>query len=807
MQEAGIPLQENARLAELRALHLLDALPEERFDRITRIAQRLFQVPIALISLVDEHRQFFKSRQGLAATETPRRVSFCAHAILQDEIFLINNALEDPRFHDNPLVTGEPFIRFYAGFPLHGPHGHKIGSFCLIDQKPRQLDADQLATLRELGHWVQMELSVNAIDEVASRLQGEQAMIDEMHDLNIQLAATTRLQQAILNGSNFSLISADIDGNVVLFNAGAERMLGYCAEEMMGQSVAKLHLPEEMAQHAARLSAETGRLVMPGLDGFTVRARQGGVDEQEWTYVCKDGSHLPVMLSITALYDGNHEVSGYLGIAWDLTERKRIEHMKTEFISTVSHELRTPLTSIRGALGLLASGAVGPVAPRAQQMLDIAKNNCERLVRLINDILDIEKIESGNMRFDMNSQALQPLIAQAIGMTQGYATQYQVHLREVALPQDVQVVVDSDRFLQVLVNLLSNACKFSRPGGEVVVSTTLQGLRVRVAVQDQGAGIADEFRSRIFQKFAQSDSSDTRSKGGTGLGLNISKSIMEHMQGAIAFDSTPGVGSTFYIELPFQAAWQVPAQDGASILIVEDDADIAKLLSLMLGQGGWRCDIAADAATARRLLVQHSYRAMTLDLALPDEDGLSLLRWLRGHGALADLPVVVVSAQADVGLRSMQGSAVGVADWLAKPIDEQRLLSVLRKLIPVNQTEPPRVLHIDDDPDLVQVVAAMLEPNFTMVQARNLQQARQRLEGQHFDLILLDLGLPDGNGADLLGSLPALNLTTPVVIFSAQEADTGLLDKVRGALVKSRTSNEQLLATLHKLIERCFVAK
>ena len=809
MQEASIPFQEDARLAELRALHMLDSLPEERFDRITRIARRLFQVPIALVSLVDMSRQFFKSRQGLATSETSRRVSFCAHAILQKDIFLVPDALEDPRFHDNPLVTGEPFIRFYAGFPLIGPNGHAVGAFCLIDNHPRKLDAGELATLRELGHWAQIELNLSAIDEAAQRLQREQAMVDAMHDMNIQLAVTTRLQQAILNGSNFSIISTDMRGHVTLFNAGAERMLGYAAEEMLGQSVVRLHLSEEVNLRAAQQSVDSGNYVAPGFDVFTAKARRGETDEQEWTYVCKDGSTLPVMLSVTVLFDGNNEMSGFLGIAYDLTERKRIEHMKTEFISTVSHELRTPLTSIRGALGLLASGAVGPVAPRAQQMLDIAKNNCERLVRLINDILDIEKIESGNMRFEMNCQPLQPLLLQAIGMTQSFATQYHVQLREESPAAMVSAVVDADRMLQVLVNLLSNACKFSPAGSEVLVQMTLDAARgrVRVAVMDHGPGIADTFRARIFQKFAQSDSSDTRSKGGTGLGLNISKSIIERMGGSIDFDSTVGLGSTFFIELPYQIESPLVAQDAASILVCEDDADIARLLTLMLAQGGWRCDIAPDADSARQLLAQREYQAMTLDLSLPGEDGLSLLRWMRSRESSMNLPVVVVSAQADTGQHSIQGGAVGVADWLSKPIDELRLMSVLRKLMPGGVPGTPQVLHVDDDADLVKVVAAMLQPNFSVVHAKDLLQAKQCLQEQRFDLILLDLNLPDGSGGELLGSLPLLNLSTPTVIFSAQEVDYGLLEKVRGALVKSRTSNEQLLATLHNLIERCYPAK
>jgi PAS domain S-box-containing protein len=800
MLEPAIPQEEADRLAELVSLRLLDTLPEERFDRITRIAKRLFQVSIALVSLVDAERQFFKSRQGCEPTETPRNISFCGHAILQPDIFVVQNALADPRFVDNPLVTGAPYIRFYAGFPLQGPGGQRVGTLCLIDTEPRTLDAEQLETLRELGHWVEMEMNSARVDEKARQLEREGQILEQLKALNQQLADTTHLQQAILNGTEYGIISADLAGRIVLFNAGAEHMLGYSADEMIGQSPACFHVEAEIVARAEQLSAELGQLIEPGFATFVAKAKLGQPDEGEWTYVRKDGSKFPVRLSVTALFDQKQEVSGFVGIAYDLTALRRIEHMKHEFISTVSHELRTPLTSIRGSLGLLASGVVGVMPERAQVMIDIAKSNCERLVRLINDILDIEKIESGNMRFDMVRQALLPLVEQSISMTQAYSAQYQVQLRTAfQCDGNILALVDADRLLQVLVNLISNACKFSPAGGEVLLGVDLCPDWVRVSVKDQGPGISGEFRHRIFQKFAQNDSSDTRSKGGTGLGLNISKAIIERMNGRIGFVSEEGRGSEFFIELPYSVALAVPAGE-ADILICEDDPDIAHLLSLILQTGGYGSVVANDAATARRLLCERRFSAMTLDLALPGEDGLSLLRWMRAQPALQDFPVVVVSAKAEAGREEMQGGAVAVLDWMSKPIDEQRLLQVLRNSGAGEAGRVPRILHVDDDADVLKVVGAVLAADFDVVPAASLQQAREKLAQERFHLILLDLSLPDGNGAELLGSLPAPNQATPVVIFSAHEVEYGMLEKVRAALVKSKTSNEQLSQTLQKLM-------
>ncbi len=656
MEAPKLPPDEAERLAELHLLQVLDTSPEARFDRITELVQRLFQVPIVFVSLIAAERQWFKSRQGCDAPETSREISFCGHAILHKEIFLVPNALEDERFRDNPLVVGEPFIRFYAGFPLSGPSGMRIGTLCIIDQIPRELDQHQLLNLRDIGHWVETELAARLVEESARRMQ-------------------------------------------------------------------------------------------------------------------------------------------------------------REFISTVSHELRTPLTSIRGSLGLLVSGTVGPVPERAQSLLQIAKKNCERLVLLINDLLDSEKIESGNMRFDMVVQPLQPLIQQALSMTQAYADQYQVSLRSDCPETQVWVSVDSDRMLQVLINLISNACKFSLPGTEVLVQMRVQeDNRVRVAIIDHGPGIAVAFRSRIFQKFSQADSSDTRAKGGTGLGLSISQALIQHMHGEIGFATEIGQGSEFFFILPFQMMGRQTEASEASILICEDDLDVAKLIKMMLAEGGWQCDIAYNAVSARQLLQKEQYQAMTLDLGLPGEDGLSLLHWMRNQASLVDLPVVVVSAHleskhTDLSGSALSGTAFGVVDWLPKPIDAHRLMAAVHSAMHADIDEGACILHVDDDPEFLQMISQLLEPQFSLMGAVNLQQAREKLAQQRFQLILLDLHLPDGHGADLLGDLPEPNKFTPVVIFSAQDIDGKLLQKVCGSLVKSRISNEDLSAILHDFMKHRYHGK
>ncbi|MES2205419.1 MAG: response regulator [Pseudomonadota bacterium] len=490
----------------------------------------------------------------------------------------------------------------------------------------------------------------------------------------------------------------------------------------------------------------------------------------------------------------------------DIAERKKIEKMKNEFISTVSHELRTPLTSIRGSLGLLISGMVGEIPASAQSLLTIANKNCERLVRLINDILDIEKIESGNMRFNYEVQSLLALVEQAIAATQSYALQYHTEfILQTDGHKNYYVNGDSDRLIQVIINLLSNAAKFSYPHHPVKIKLSQSLQTVRVSVINHGKGIDKVFNEHIFQKFMQADSTDTRQKGGTGLGLNISRAIIEKHQGRIGFTSEPEVATEFYFELPSVsiAAPSLPEnknfENQGRVLICEDDPDIAKLLTLLLSQVGFVSDIAGNAAQARVLLAKNTYDAMTLDLGLPDETGFSLLEWLRKQEKISDLPVVIVSAKEE---DKVARNALGVKEWIIKPIDEKKLIKTLQYALRLdNQTGKHSILHVEDDSDLASVIEKLLSPQCRVIHASTLAEAKEYLKIERFNAIILDLELPDGQGSELLNSLPAPNDHTPVIIFSAKEASEETFKHVFATLVKSRSSNEQLVTTLYHLFD------
>jgi PAS domain S-box-containing protein len=344
--------------------------------------------------------------------------------------------------------------------------------------------------------------------------------------------------QTILNTAQDAFIGVDLHDHITDWNSQAERMFGWTRDQAMGRQLSSVIIPERSRagyRELLRTFRETGK-------GHFLNQRL------ETTVMNREGEKITV--EVTVGLAGTTETYFFSIFLHDISDRKAVERMKNEFISTVSHELRTPMTSIRGSLGLLIGGAVGEIPPQAKSLLDIANKNCERLVRMINDMLDLEKIESGNMHFDLVTQALRPLVEQAIESTHGYAAQFNVRVELQCDAADTPVTVDRDRMIQVLVNLLSNAIKFSPAGELVEVRISKKSDHVRLEVVDHGRGIPEEFRGRIFQKFAQVDSTDARDKTGTGLGLSICKCIVEEHQGRIGFRSAIGGGSEFHVELP-----------------------------------------------------------------------------------------------------------------------------------------------------------------------------------------------------------------------------------------------------------------
>ncbi|MFZ6656688.1 PAS domain S-box protein [Undibacterium sp. TJN19] len=400
-----------------------------------------------------------------------------------------------------------------------------------------------ITTARGNERWVHVIGFPQFIDGACTRVYGTFQDISERkaaeESLRDHAAHTSSIVDNVLDG----IITLNEEENILSVNNAAAHIFGYEIDELLGKNI-RLLMPA--AFHNANHNAEDNEI--SGIQGIKDIIGIGSEVEARR----QDGSSFPMDLSISAVKRRGKPL--YIGLMRDITARKRIEKIKNEFISTVSHELRTPLTSISGALGLISGGALGSFPERMKQMMDIANKNCLRLTFLINDLLDMEKLSAGKMVFHFQVCPLAELLTQAIEANQTFGAQRQVSLHLASDLPRLNVSVDTQRFMQVLSNLLSNAIKYSPENGIVEISaetgTENRHQRVRISVMDHGAGIPHEFRDRIFQKFAQADSSDTRLNGGTGLGLAITRELVERMHGEIGFDSVPGQGAKFYIDLP-----------------------------------------------------------------------------------------------------------------------------------------------------------------------------------------------------------------------------------------------------------------
>jgi len=398
MIKAIIPEKEEERLRALIELDILDTLEEQVYDDLTALAAHICQAPIALVSLIDRERQWFKSHHGLEARETPRDYAFCAHAILGDKTFIVEDSDNDERFHDNPLVTGDPHVKFYAGVPLVLSNNMSVGTLCVIDDHARKLTAAQQLALEALSRQV-------------------------VNHLELRL---------------------------------------------------KLQLIEDM------------------------------------------------------------------------------DRTKDQFISVVSHELRTPLTSINGSLSLLKNTMNKSMNKDALQMVDIACRNSERLLFIVNDILDAAKIDSGKFGLDKKQHNVADLAKEVVELNAPYFEKCEcsAHLIIPAELEDKQLFVDRNRILQVLNNLISNAAKFSSNSDKLEIEVYLKKDNICISVTDHGPGIPIDRQKHVFDRFSSVASNTNTKLPGTGLGLSICKTIIEQHDGQIDFESEVNKGSKFYFCLP-----------------------------------------------------------------------------------------------------------------------------------------------------------------------------------------------------------------------------------------------------------------
>ncbi|HET7433549.1 MAG TPA: ATP-binding protein [Thermoanaerobaculia bacterium] len=611
MLAAPVPANEAERLRALDRYAILDTLPEPGFEDVARLASMICGTPIALISLVDDHRQWFKARVGLNVAETPRDLAFCAHALNARELLIVPDARIDVRFADNPLVVAEPRIRFYAGAPLTTPEGLNLGTLCVIDHTPRTLSDEQHGALRALAGQVMVQL------ELRRQIAEREALATRRQRAEQALRESEARLRAIIDSSLGGLVTTDSRGIIESCNPAAERIFGYAAEELIGQSSSVL-----LAQR------------FPS-DGDYLRHLRGNAVGRVTEVMGRrsNGETFPCELSLFEFTIG--EERHFAGHMLDVSERHAVDRMKKDFVATVSHELRTPLTSIRGSLGLLASGVMGELAPEAKQLVEVAERNGIRLITLINDILDFEKLENGKLELEFSAAPLTRILERSIEAIASVACEEGVRI--ALQSEDGAVFGDEARLIQVMVNLLSNAVKFSPRGAVITVAATIENGWANIAVTDRGRGIPPERQRLLFQRFQQIDSSDSRTKGGTGLGLAICKAIVEQHGGTISCASTPDEGTTFSFRVPMIEA---VAGDVRRIVISVGDRNIG--VSDTVKNGALLHTESAEDAL--RLLRVHPAELIVVDGSGGCAEAAEFLDGLAGDPQLRELPVVVAGA-------------------------------------------------------------------------------------------------------------------------------------------------------------------
>ncbi len=478
-------------------------------------------------------------------------------------------------------------------------------------------------------------------------------------------------------------------GEILFVNHRAEERFGYSCDELLGRNV-KTIIPEGL----------TERAIADGLrsaEDATAQQLGTGKELVGWR---KDGSEFPIDVMLSPLRSAEEELvtmairdsSARRGAEENLTRMeyeqrslKEAERLKDEFVATISHELRTPLTSISGSLGLLMSKSMAPLPTPAARLVEIAHRSCQRLVRLVGDILDNQKMEYGLLVFNFSRVDLRSLVELTIEASRGVAESHGVRIRLEDGDSVSDVRADSDRLIQVVTNLLSNAIKFTPTDSEVTVAIENGPDIVRLSIRDHGPGIPPDFAARIYQKFSQRNVSNTRSNDGAGLGLSIVKQIMDRLGGEVHFADAQGGGTIFHVDLPSWEKLERTAIDpnakraSARVLLCEDDPYISMTIRAQLEQVGLSTDFAYDCSEAIKYAAATQYRAVVADLLLPDGDGIDLIRSLRELPNYSSTPILVVSADANRRRDDARASDLHVLDWLNKPVDFDRLKQMLTK--------------------------------------------------------------------------------------------------------------------------------
>jgi PAS domain S-box-containing protein len=675
-------------------------------------------------------------------------------------------------------------------------------SLLAIEQAEKELlrhRTDRLTRALSIDKWISIGGLIASLALVLASVWLVRAEMERRRRSRAELAASEERLRDFLDSASDLIQSSAPDGRLLYANRALLRTLGYTEEEVIGKPSEMFLAPEEV-EHARALF----KRIMSG----------EAVTNIETIYIRKDGRRVHVAGSSNCRFENGRAVASRT-ILRDVTAQREVDHMKDEFVSIVSHELRTPLTSIRGALGLLAGGMLGEVGDRGKRMLDVAITNTDRLVRLINDILDVERIESGAVPMARRRTSLDSIMALAEEVVRPLADKAGVRLEVKSVDADLNA--DSDRMVQTLTNIIGNAIKFSPQGACVTVDAIRSGGEAHIRVRDEGRGIPSDKIETIFERFQQVDATDAREKGGSGLGLAISRSIVEQHDGRIWAESTLGAGSVFHMTLPLYQrknedtgeTYPAPRTSSPLVLICDDDEDIRTVLGAILTERGYRVMSACDGETAVDLALEHRPAVVLLDLIMPGRyDGWATMAALKERAETRDIPIIIVSGSGPIAPAAQDGETNGAEKRMRKPVEAGSLVRAIEEALTQWGTGAD-VLVVEDVDDLARILVEFLRTHgLRPVHAADGREAVRLSQKQHPALILLDLMLPDTDGfavVDWLRQHDRLR-DVPIMVYTAHDLDEeqrARLDIAPELLfTKSRTAPEELVQRVAAMVGR-----
>jgi PAS domain S-box-containing protein len=635
-----------------------------------------------------------------------------------------------------------------------------------------------------------------------------------MAEKEARMRESERRLSITLDSIGDAVVATDMTGRVTRMNPVASRLTGWDAADALGRPLSEVFVIRN------ELTGE------PALSPVDTALREGIVVglANHTELLSRDGTIRPIADSAAPIRSESGDVLGVVMVFRDQSEERRAEEarlraatlegenrriheanrLKSEFLANMSHELRTPLNAIIGFSQLIADGEVGPVSAQQGSFLAHVLASARHLLRLINDVLDLAKVEAGKMEFEPEVADL-GLLCREVAM--GFSSQLagkDIAL-QVAIEEDVpDAMVDPRRLKQILDNFLSNAMKFTPSGGRVSVRLAVTAPdRFRVAVEDTGPGIAEADLPRLFVEFQQLDAGLAKEHQGTGLGLALTRRLVEAQGGTVGVTSRPGQGSVFYADMPLRRAPlpDVGPSPGADprpvVLVVEDDPDDVRAIVAVLDAGGYRAEVARTAAEAVSLARARAYDAVTLDLALPDASGLDVLHAIRASERNGGVPVVVVTLVVD----RMVASFV-VDDILPKPISGEALLAALRR---AGVTGGAAVLVVDDDPaSRALMCSALAQLGYAPASAPDAEIALVEAERIRPRAVVLDLLLPGMDGFQFLERFrrSPQNARVPVLVWTVADLTVAerdrLLRSARAVIPKADGGDESLVSALRR---------